>query len=74
MFKRILVAYDGSAGARKALEAAVDLARLAGASLALVSVEEYVPHFGGDVGEIKDEETRQRGAIDRIQREASEMV
>lgn len=37
-FKRILVGYDGSEGSRAALEAAADLARLAGAEIHLVAV------------------------------------
>lgn len=70
MFRSILVPYDGSASAQKALESALDLAQATGAQVALLSVEEQVPHFPGDVGEVKDEERRQRVYFEQVQRAA----
>jgi len=52
MFSKILVANDGSEGAKKALQAAVDLARRYEADLHQISVEEHLPHYAATVGEV----------------------
>jgi len=44
MYKRILVAYDGSDGARAALKQGVALAKVVGAEIAAILVEEHLPH------------------------------
>ena len=54
MFRRILVAHDGSPGAQKAFDAALDLARRDGAELHLVSVEE-LPRFPASIDEVAEE-------------------
>jgi nucleotide-binding universal stress UspA family protein len=51
MHKKILHAHDGSEGAFKALDEAIDLAKVYGAELHTISVEE-VPHYAGTVGEV----------------------
>ncbi len=53
MFRRILVAYDGSAGARAALDQGIELARALSAELTSVSVEEHLPHYAASVSEVK---------------------
>ena len=52
MFHKILVANDGSDGAKKALQVAVDLARQSDAELHQISVEEHLPHYAATVGEV----------------------
>lgn len=52
-FRRILVALDSSAAARKALDIAIDLARGTGAKLWGLSVIP-IPEFGGTVGEVTE--------------------
>jgi nucleotide-binding universal stress UspA family protein len=52
MFRKILVANDGSEGAKKALKVAIDLAREYGAELHSISVEERLPHYAATVGEV----------------------
>jgi nucleotide-binding universal stress UspA family protein len=47
VFKRILLAYDGSQHARKALEVAVDLAKKYGARLYIVEVIDTATAFWG---------------------------
>ncbi len=74
MFKHILVAYDGSALSQKALDVAIGLAKTMGAKLSLVSVEEHIPTFPGDIGEVKEEKERQNNIFHKLQQEAREIV
>jgi nucleotide-binding universal stress UspA family protein len=53
MFRRILVAYDGSEGARAALNQGIELARTLSAELTSISVEEHLPHYAASVSEVK---------------------
>ncbi|MFF0125836.1 universal stress protein [Streptomyces mirabilis] len=55
MFHRIVVAYDDSPGARRALERAVELARSSGCELIAVAVEAHLPDYGATVGEAAEE-------------------
>ena len=74
MFKHILVAFDGSAISRKALDTAIGLGKTLGANVSIVSVEEYVPHFPGDIGEVSGEKELQNNYYSRLQREAMEIA
>lgn len=56
MFRKILLANDGSDGAFKALAVALDLARLTGAELHMISVEE-LPQFPEIIEEVKAEKS-----------------
>lgn len=58
MFKRILVAYDGSEGARAALGLGIDLARSADAELYSVSVEEHLPRYAATISEVEGAKER----------------
>jgi nucleotide-binding universal stress UspA family protein len=53
-FERILVAIDGSAGAQKALEKAVELTKLTGAHLGALAVEGRLPAYAATVGEVEE--------------------
>ena len=53
MYKRILVAYDGSDGARAALKQGVALAKVVGAEIAAILVEEHLPHYAASISEVK---------------------
>lgn len=52
MFERVLVAYDVSKGARKALEVAVDLTRRDDAELIGLAIEAHLPHYAATAGEV----------------------
>lgn len=54
MFRRILLAYDGSEGARKALRAAIETAKAFGAELHSITVVEHLPQFAATVGEVQE--------------------
>ena len=55
MFKKILLAYDGSEGANTALEAGIELAKLHGAELWALAVQEKLPRFSGTIDEVQEE-------------------
>lgn len=54
MFEKILIANDGSEGARRALGAAINLAKSYGADLHMISVEE-LPRFAASIEEVVEE-------------------
>jgi CBS domain-containing protein/nucleotide-binding universal stress UspA family protein len=54
MFRRMLVAYDGSEGAETALRVAIELARRTGAELATVSVEEAPLRYAETIAEVDE--------------------
>jgi len=60
MHKKILHGLDGSEGSFKALQEALDLARVYGAELHTVSVEE-VPHYAETIGEFVEEKDALNG-------------
>lgn len=74
MFKKILIANDGSAGARLALRVAIDLAKKYGAELHSISVEEGVPHYAATIGEVEEFKKEANGYFRRIGDEAVEMA
>jgi nucleotide-binding universal stress UspA family protein len=55
MFRKILLAYDGSEGANRALEVGIDLAKIHGAELWALAVEEKLPRFSGTIDEVQEE-------------------
>jgi nucleotide-binding universal stress UspA family protein len=65
MYKRILIANDGSQGAAKALTAAIELARRFRASLHMVSVEE-LPRFPTTVDEVVEEQEEASRRFDPV--------
>ena len=58
MFRKILLAYDGSEGARAALRVGIGLAKSLGAELRSISVEEHLPHYAATIGEVRDAKER----------------
>src|SRR5690242_20512796 len=54
MFQKILLAYDGSAGAKRALDAALELAHVSHAELWALAVEERLPHYAATIDEMEE--------------------
>ncbi len=74
MFKKILVAFDGSEGSRKALKKAIEMIPCFGAELHSISVEVDLPHYAATVGEF-DEVKRDKDAyFDQLNKEAIELA
>ena len=81
MFKRVLVAYDGSDSSRTALRIGIDLARGPEPEVCSLSIEERLPRYAATIGEVEeareqidahgkrlivvDEAGRFRGLVDR---------
>src|SRR5580658_1320678 len=55
MFENILIAHDGSDGAERAFDAAVELASRLHANLHMISVEEDLPRYAETMLEIDEE-------------------
>lgn len=55
MYKKILLAYDGSEAAQLALAAGLNLAKIHGAELWALAVQERRPGFGGPIDEVEEE-------------------
>jgi len=74
MFRKILVGYDGSEGAMKALRTAVDIAKHYGAEVHSISVEEDLPKYAATVGEVLEAKAEKNGYFAKLIQEAKEMV
>jgi len=72
MFKKILIANDGSEGARRALKVAVDIAKKYGSELHSISVEEGVPHYAATIGEVDEFRKEANEYFQKINDEAVE--
>ncbi len=55
MYKKILLAYDGSEVAKLAVAAGLNLAKIHGAELWALTVQESRPRVGGPVDEVQGE-------------------
>ncbi len=73
MATRILHGLDGSESAFHALEKAIELAKLTGAELHTISVEE-VPRYPGTVGEVMEEKETAGAMYKEAIRKAREMA
>src|SRR4030066_2336813 len=74
MFKKILIANDGSDGAKHALQVAIDLAKKYNAELHSISVEEGVPHYAATIGEVEEFKKEANGYFQKINDKAKEEV
>ena len=74
MFKRILIANDGSEGAKKALHAALALAKTFGAEIQSISIKERPSHYAETVGEVMEEQEEAERFFARVNAEAVAMA
>jgi len=71
MFKKILVATDGSAGANKAIAAAVALAAAEGTELHALAVEEDLPKYAATIDEVEEVKAQRNGFFTGLMAEAT---
>jgi nucleotide-binding universal stress UspA family protein len=74
MFKRILIANDGSEGAKKALRAGIALAKTFGAEIQSISIKERPSHYAETVGEVMEEQEEADSFFARVNAEARAMA
>lgn len=72
MFRKILVANDGSEGANKAVQVAIDLAKRYEAELHEISIEEHLPHYAATVGEVVEAKQEAVDYFRRVTKEAEQ--
>ena len=70
MFHKILVANDGSEGAKKAVQVAVEMAKRYDAELHQLSVEEHLPHYAATVGEVVEAKQEAAEYFRKVTKEA----
>lgn len=74
MFQNIVVGLDGSDGAARALDQALQLAALTNGVVHAVSVEEHLPAYAATVGEVDDADRIENQYYRRIQGEAARVA
>jgi nucleotide-binding universal stress UspA family protein len=70
MFKKILLAYDGSEGAKLALEKVAEMAKAAAADLQLLAVGR-IPEYAETVSEVEEAKEQAKGFYAKIMDEAA---
>ncbi len=61
-----MLAYDGSEGANRALEAAINLAKIHQAELSALAVQESLPRFAGTIDEVQEEKEFANGQYGKL--------
>jgi nucleotide-binding universal stress UspA family protein len=72
MYNKILVAYDGSEGSKRALEQASHLAKELGSSIIALWVRASLPHYPETVDEVEEEREAANGFSRKITKEILE--
>ena len=70
MFQSIVVGIDGSEGASRALDGALELASLTGGDVHVIAVEEHLPAYAATVGEVDEEVRFENGYFRRVESDA----
>lgn len=74
MFRKLLVAYDGSEGANKALRAGIDLAKALGVDLHSITVEEELPKYAATLDELEAVKEQKDAYFAQLNREAEALA
>ena len=74
VFRKILVAYDGSPGAHRALKAAIELADQSDAEVHCISVEEKLPYYAATLGEVEEAKAERDAYFEKLVQEARQMA
>lgn len=71
MYRKILVANDGSSGAGRAVLAAIEQAKRDGAELHQICIEENLPHYAAIMGEVIEAKQEAKEFFQRVIAEAN---
>jgi nucleotide-binding universal stress UspA family protein len=74
MFRKVLVAYDGSEGSRRALHVGIELAKGLGAELYSISVVERLPHYAATVGEVREAQEEFERFFQRLTKQGRDLA
>lgn len=73
-YKKVMVPFDGSVGAAKALRKALSLASDLGAELTVFSVDEHLPRHAPGVGEVEESEQLREAYFDELRAKAHSLA
>src|SRR5438552_12908189 len=74
MFRKLLVAYDGSEGATRALSAGIELGKALGVDLHSVSVEEELPRYAATLDELDAVKEQKDAYFAKLNQEAESLA
>jgi nucleotide-binding universal stress UspA family protein len=74
MFEKIVVAYDGSEGSRKALHSACELVKVGASEVLALAVLEHLPKYAATVGEVEETQEQGRQYLNEVLTEAQELA
>jgi len=72
MFKKILVAYDGSDGSKNALTIATEMSKQCSAQLKAIWVKSKLPHYPETVSEINEEQIAADAFLEGLKKDLEE--
>jgi nucleotide-binding universal stress UspA family protein len=74
VYKKILVANDGSEHAAKALAKGIELAACFESELHMICVEEHLPHYAATIGEVVEAQAEEDSYFGLVVQEAEEQA
>jgi len=72
MYKKILIAYDGSDGSKNALTTSVEMAKQCGAYLKAIWIKSKLPHYPETVSEVSEEQAAADSFLDGLKKDLEE--
>jgi len=72
MYKKILIAFDGSDGSKYALTTAIDLAKQLNAHLSAIWVKSKLPHYPETVSEVSEEQAAADSFLEELKKYLNE--
>jgi len=74
LYKKLLVAYDGSEGSRKALKVAVEMSAIFKSELHSICVEVDLPHYVATIGEVAEVKLQKDAYFQKLNEAAEDLA